>query len=78
MLPTDALNVITNLVNGLEFGATVLRPGRFVGTHGGRFLFAVRDDGELLGADAQGNQVPFRPGSTWIQLVRPDANIVID
>jgi hypothetical protein len=46
-------------VNGLEFGATVLRPGRFIGTHGGRLLFAVGNDGELSGADTKGNQVVF-------------------
>ena len=32
----------------------------------------------LLILDSQGQQIPFRPGPTWIQLVRPDAAVQID
>jgi hypothetical protein len=32
----------------------------------------------LLILDSQGNQIPFRPGQTFIQLVRPDANVQIN
>ena len=32
----------------------------------------------LLILDGQGQQIPFRPGPTWIQLVRPDGNVQID
>jgi hypothetical protein len=32
----------------------------------------------LLVLDSQGNQIPFRPGQTFIQLVRPDADVQID
>lgn len=43
----------------------------------------VRQDAQgpndrLLILDGQGNQIPFRPGSTWIQLARPGANVQID
>jgi hypothetical protein len=31
----------------------------------------------LLIVDSDGNQLPFRPGSTWIELVRLDANVQI-
>jgi hypothetical protein len=39
---------------------------------------AQQPNDRLIFVDGQGNQVPFRPGPTWIQLVRPDADIVID
>ena len=32
----------------------------------------------LLILDSQGNQIPLRPGTTWIQLTRPGANVQID
>ena len=32
----------------------------------------------LIFLDGQGQQIPLRPGPSWIQLVRPDANIQID
>jgi hypothetical protein len=43
----------------------------------------VREDAQqggdrLLILDDQGKQVPLRPGPTWIQLVRMDANVQID
>ena len=31
----------------------------------------------LVILDSNGNQIPFRPGPTWIQLVRPDGNVQI-
>jgi hypothetical protein len=43
----------------------------------------VRQDAQgpndrLLILDSQGNQIPFRPGTTWIQLTRPGANVQIN
>jgi hypothetical protein len=32
----------------------------------------------LIILDGNGNQIPFRPGPTWIQLVRPDGNVQIN
>ena len=32
----------------------------------------------LLILDGSGNQIPFKPGTTWIQLTRPGANVQID
>lgn len=32
----------------------------------------------LILMDGQGNQIPFRPGKTWIQLVRLDGNVIIE
>jgi hypothetical protein len=32
----------------------------------------------LIIVDDRGNQVPLRPGSTWIQLVRPNGNVQIN
>jgi hypothetical protein len=37
-----------------------------------------KDDDRLIFVDAGGVQIPFRPGPTWIQLVRPDGNVTID
>lgn len=39
---------------------------------------AQQDNDRLIFVDGQGNQVPFRPGPTWIQLARPDGNVTID
>jgi hypothetical protein len=39
---------------------------------------AQGENDRLLILDASGNQLPFRPGSTWIQLTRPGANVQID
>jgi hypothetical protein len=43
----------------------------------------VRQDAQgandrLLILDSSGNQIPFRPGTTWIQLARPGANVQIN
>ncbi len=38
---------------------------------------AQQENDRLIFVDSNGNQVPFRPGATWIQLVRPDGNITI-
>ena len=43
----------------------------------------VRQDAQgagdrLLILDGNGNQIPFRPGTTWIQLTRPGANVQIN
>lgn len=35
-------------------------------------------DDRLLILDAEGKQIPFKPGTTWIQLVRLDADVQID
>jgi hypothetical protein len=32
----------------------------------------------LIIVDSEGKQIPFRPGTTWIQLVRLDGNVQID
>jgi hypothetical protein len=37
-----------------------------------------KDDDRLIFVDAGGVQIPFRPGPTWIQLVRLDGNVTID
>lgn len=39
---------------------------------------AQQANDRLILVDDQGNQVPFRPGPTWIQVVRPDVDMVID
>ena len=36
------------------------------------------DNDRLIFVDAGGVQIPFRPGPTWIQLVRLDGNVTID
>jgi hypothetical protein len=37
-----------------------------------------KDDDRLIFVDADGTQIPFHPGQTWIQLVRLDGNVTID
>jgi hypothetical protein len=37
-----------------------------------------QENDRLILLDGAGNQVPFRPGTTWIQLVRLDGNVTID
>lgn len=39
---------------------------------------AQQESDRLIFVDEQGNRVPFHPGQTWIQVVRPDANLTID
>lgn len=39
---------------------------------------AQQDSDRLIFVDDQGNQVPFRPGQTWIQVVRPNGDMTID
>jgi hypothetical protein len=39
---------------------------------------AQQSNDRLIFVDGAGNQVPLRPGQTWIQLVRPDANVQIN
>jgi hypothetical protein len=39
---------------------------------------AQGENDRLLILDGNGNQIPFRPGTTWIQLARPGANVQID
>jgi hypothetical protein len=39
---------------------------------------AQQPNDRLVVVDNTGKQIPFRPGATWIQLVRPDGNIQID
>jgi hypothetical protein len=39
---------------------------------------AQQDGDKLMIVDGGGNQVPLRPGPTWIQLVRLDAQVQID
>ncbi len=34
-------------------------------------------DDRLIIVDAEGNQIPFRPGKTWIELVRLDAKVTV-
>lgn len=37
-----------------------------------------KENDRLIFRDDKGKQVPFHPGTTWIQLVRLDANVTID
>ena len=34
-------------------------------------------DDRLIVVDEEGQQIPFRPGKTWIQLVRLDGNVTV-
>ena len=35
-------------------------------------------DDRLVFLDSEGKQIPLKPGSTWIQLVRTDGSVTID
>ena len=37
-----------------------------------------QENDRLIFIDGNGNQVPFRPGQTWIQLVRLDGRVIIE
>ncbi len=74
--PNNPYYAVTIEVWG-EGAAKLMRDGRVYDVRWVR-QNAQREDDRLIFVDDQGNQVPFHPGQTWIQVVRLDANVTID
>jgi len=60
-----------------EGSGKLLRDGQ---VYGGKWVRVnpQQADDRLVFLDGEGNQVPLKPGPTWIQLVRTDGNVTID